>query len=236
MTVAGHDTHRRPMCVRERLGLVLTDEPSAVLAAHGPGEPRVLRRDAAACTRPPPKPGGRAARAGRPRRPGQARVRLLVGDARRGCRSRGRSSPTRPCCCSTSRPARSIPSPPTMSPDSSPQAADDGAAILFCSHRLDEVQEVCDRVAVLRDGRDPLRRHRGRARRSDQFAAAIRDAARRRRTQVEDDVSVAAQLARVAAITRRDWLQRAHVPASVRDAGWSSWPARPRSSTTSASS
>ena len=39
---------------------------------------------------------------------------------------------------------------------------DEGASILFVSHKLEEVQQICDEVTVLRDGRNacPSRRWR----------------------------------------------------------------------------
>ena len=67
--------------------------------------------------------------------------------------SRGRSPPTSGCSCSTSRPrAWTSTSAPSCSA-SSATSSERGVAILFVSHFLDQVYEICDRVTVLRDGK-----------------------------------------------------------------------------------
>ena len=66
----------------------------------------------------------------------------------------GPVAPGRGSCCSTSPPRRSPSTRPTTLFAILRRLRDDGAAIVFVSHKLEEVFEICDRVTVLRDGRN----------------------------------------------------------------------------------
>ena len=67
-------------------------------------------------------------------------------------RSRGRSRPTSGCSCSTSRPRASTSTRCAELFRVIRDLKERGVAILFVSHFLDQVYEICDRVTVLRDG------------------------------------------------------------------------------------
>ena len=88
---------------------------------------------------------------------------------RRSCRTRcasgsrwpARWSPSRGCCCSTSRPAASAPTTSTSWPSSIavlPSRAAGACSVLLVEHHMDLVMKVCDQIVVLDFGR----RHRGR--------------------------------------------------------------------------
>ena len=67
-------------------------------------------------------------------------------------RSRGPSRPTSRCSCSTSRPRASTSTRCAELFRVIRELKQRGVAILFVSHFLDQVYEICDRVTVLRDG------------------------------------------------------------------------------------
>ena len=75
--------------------------------------------------------------------------------ARRPASASPRRSSTSPsCCCSTSRPPRSIPTPPIgCAPSSSAIAATRGATVVLASHNMAEVERLADRVIMLEKGR-----------------------------------------------------------------------------------
>ncbi len=75
-------------------------------------------------------------------------------DRRRACRSPRRCSTSRKCFCSTSRPPRSIPTPPTgCVRASSAIAPRSGATVLLASHNMSEVERLCERVIIMKRGR-----------------------------------------------------------------------------------
>ena len=114
-------------------------------------------------------------------------------------RSRGRSRPTCGCSCSTSRPRASTSTRCAELFRVIRDLKQRGVAILFVSHFLDQVYEICDRVTVLRDGKlvgeyltrellriDLVQKMLGPERR---LAADALAAARRRRTRASPFLS-----------------------------------------------
>ena len=100
-----------------------------------------------------------ARRARRARRP-RARHRSRLDPRQRtpspsssSSRSRGRSRPTCGCSCSTSRRRASTSTRCAELFRVIRDLKQRGVAILFVSHFLDQVYEICDRVTVLRDGK-----------------------------------------------------------------------------------
>ena len=129
-----HDGGRERGAGRPATRVGSASSPGAACCA---GQPMRWRRSAAASTRRP-----RSASCRRP--------------SARWWRSRGRSRSRPTSSCSTSRPphCRSTTSPASWS--ALRRLRERGLAILYVTHRLDEVFRVADRVTVLRDGRRVL--------------------------------------------------------------------------------
>ena len=92
------------------------------------------------------------------------------------------------------------------------RTAAQGVAVLLSSHRLDEIEAVCDRLVVIVGGRRPVRRCAGRARwlwhASRQPSTQL--LTRRRRPRGRASILIAPlQLRRIVAIARRDFRDRA---------------------------
>jgi ABC-type sugar transport system ATPase subunit len=77
-----------------------------------------------------------------------------------------------------------------------------GVSIVFISHRLDEVYEICDRVTIMRDGKNIITKKIGELSRGDvvhhMLGRTLKDMFRRRKIEAGDE------LLKVSGITRRN--------------------------------
>ena len=94
------------------------------------------------------------------RRTASAATRTACGS---GSGSRRRCSASRGCSCSTSRRPVSTRRACATCATSSARLAGEGITILLSSHLLYEVEELCNRVAIIRTGLDRLRGNAGRS-------------------------------------------------------------------------
>ena len=95
--------------------------------------------------------GGSTGRCGRSTSPTGPRDRCgsLSKDCVSGSRWPGRCSTTRPCCSSTSRPPASIPSRRREVHELITSLRETGVTIFLTTHRLEEAERLCHRVAIL---------------------------------------------------------------------------------------
>ena len=70
-----------------------------------------------------------------------------------GCGSRWRCCPTRPCCCSTSRPPAWTSRAAGRSGPPSARDAEQGRTVLFATHYLEEADQYADRIVLISHGR-----------------------------------------------------------------------------------
>ena len=96
-----------------------------------------------------------ARRRSRPRRIPRPADRQAVGRAEDPRLARqGAAQQARKSCCSTSRPPRSIPTPPTgCAARLEHYRREQGATVLLASHNMTEVERLCERVIIMKTGR-----------------------------------------------------------------------------------
>ena len=196
-------------------------------AAHGAAEPRDVRQ---ALRRA--RPQG-AHRRDRPASSGSPSCSTGPTASCRPARRRASASPRRcstspSCCCSTSRPPRSIPTPPTgCAPSSRLYCRGRAATVVLASHNMAEVERLADRVIMLEKGRiiadetpAELIKRFGRANLEEVFLAIARrgaedgedarghDAERRpppRSSPLREQTTLAASARRIWAMVLRYW-------------------------------
>ena len=91
--------------------------------------------------------------------PSQEGPHLLQGQPAEGRPGRGARRPTPSCCCSTSPPPGSTRCMEAEFQRCIREVKAQGATVLLSSHILAEVEALCDRVSIIRAGRDRAERH-----------------------------------------------------------------------------
>jgi ABC-2 type transport system ATP-binding protein len=151
-SVDGHDVAAEPRAAKRRLGLVLSEDRSAYWRITGRANLEFFGRLYGMS-----KHDARARANELLEQVGLAQSDKRVFGYSAGMRSRlnlARAMLSRPSALVLDEPTRSLD--PLASVETIGllrQVADDGCAVLFSSHRLDEVAKVCDRVIVLVSGR-----------------------------------------------------------------------------------
>ena len=121
-------------------------------AAQGPHRPRDRAPTPRACS---PTPGRSTRCSPTPASPASPTARSPSAPAASssGCGSRWRCSPTRRCCCSTSRPPAWTSRVAAPSGRRSARDARRGRTVLFATHYLEEADQYADRIVLISHGR-----------------------------------------------------------------------------------